>query len=690
MKVDKKYRLSFTKKASEIVKKMSLEEKVALMSGTVNVQSMLDDFSNPNADRHYNCYPYEAGGNKKYDIPSLKFCDGPRGVVTEKSTCFPVTMARGASFNTKLETEVGKAIGREIRAYDANFFGGVCINLPYNPGWGRSQEVYGEDDFHLGKMGSALVEGVQNENVIACIKHFAFNSMENSRFDVSVEADKRTEREVYLNHFKMCIDSGAASVMSAYNKYQGEYCGENKYLLTDVLRDEWDFDGFVVSDFAWGIRSTVPAVNAGLDIEMPNTNHYGEKLVKAVLNGEVDEELINKSATRIIRTLLAFKEAEDPQEYPRKVIGCVEHIELAKKVAEESITLIKNDGNLLPFSKDESKSIAVLGELGNTENIGDHGSSRVFPAYVVTPLAGITKEMPNASVTYNSGKNIDEAIKVAQNSDRVILVAGYRDFDEGEYVEPNEELGVAKENAIGGDRKDSLGLHDDEIELIKAVAKVNKNVVVVLIGGNMIRISEWSDLVPSILLAYYPGMEGGTAISEIIFGDVNPSGKLPFVVVKEDNQLPKVKWISNQQTYDYYHGYAKLEKENIIPDYYYGFGLSYTDFAISERAVTIVNDTLTASCKISNIGDREGKEVVQLYLGVESGATVDRPIKKLQGFEKVSLARGESKTIDITCPLESLKYYSDEGWKFEEGVTYAAYIGTSSNPKDLEKLIFTI
>jgi len=690
MKVDKKYRLTFTKKATEIVDKMSLEEKVALMSGNISVEDMLKDFENPNADVHYNSRPYPAGGNDKYKIPSLRFCDGPRGVVTEKSTCFPVTMARGATFNTELEKEVGKAIGREIRAYGGNFFGGVCINLPYNPGWGRSQEVYGEDDFHLGKMGSALVEGVQYENVIACIKHFAFNSMENSRFDVSIEADKRTEREVYLNHFKMCIDSGAASVMSAYNKYKGEYCGQNKYLLTDVLRKDWDFDGFVVSDFAWGIRSTVPAANAGLDIEMPNTNYYGENLVKAVKNGEVDEEKINKSAIRIIRTLLAFKETKDPEEYPRKVIGCVDHIKLANKVAEEAITLIKNENKILPFDKDDSKNILVLGELANTENIGDHGSSRVFPPYVVTPLEGITKDQLNSTVIYNSGKNIEDAVNIAKEADRIILVAGYRDFDEGEYIEPTEELGIDQENAIGGDRKESLGLHDEEIALIKAVSSVNKNLVVVLVGGNMIRISEWSDQVPAIVMAYYPGMEGGSALSSIIFGEVNPSGKLPFAIAKDDKDLPQVKWISNKQTYNYYHGYTKLEKENIAPQYYYGFGLSYTNFNISERAITIINDKLTASCKVSNIGSRSGKEVVQLYIGIENGGKIDRPIKLLKGFEKIEVEPGQSKTVDIICPLDSLKYYSEEGWVYEEGVTYAAYIGTSSDPKDLEKLIFTI
>ncbi|HAN95720.1 MAG TPA: glycosyl hydrolase, partial [Firmicutes bacterium] len=216
MKCTKEYRLRYTERAKEIVKGLTLEEKVSLMSGQVQLEQMIKDMTeDPN--KHYNYIPYPAGGIEEKGIPAMKFCDGPRGVVcgVGQSTCFPVTMLRGATFDVELEERVGRAIGKEIRAWGGNLFGGVCINLPYNPGWGRSQETYGEDSFHLGQMGSALVRGVQSENVIACVKHYAFNSMEISRFKVNVECDKRTEREVYLPHFKDCIDAGAASVMSA-------------------------------------------------------------------------------------------------------------------------------------------------------------------------------------------------------------------------------------------------------------------------------------------------------------------------------------------------------------------------------------------------------------------------------------------------------------------------------------------
>lgn len=685
---DKKYRLTFTKKAEKLVSKMSLEEKVYLMSGRVDLLSNLDIFENTSADNHYNDYPYPAGGNKRLGIPEMLFCDGPRGVVTEKSTCFPVTMARGATFNTDLEKKVGEAIGKEIRAYGANFFGGVCINTPYNPGWGRSQETYGEDNYHLGTMGSALVEGVQNHNVMACIKHFAFNSMENGRFKVSVEADKRTEREVYLDHFKMCIDSGAACVMSSYNKYQDVYCGQNKYLLNDVLRDEWDFDGFVVSDFVWGTRNTVNAANAGLNVEMCDTHFYGDNLVKAVKAGEVSETVIDKSVIEIVRTILAFSEAEDPQEYPRKIIGCVDHINLAKEVAEEAITLVKNEDKVLPFSKASSKKIAVIGELGNFENIGDHGSSRVFPDYVVTPLQGICNLMQDSTVSYCNGNDIAEAKKIASEADTVIVVAGYKDSDEGEYLAPMTSEGSLTK-PIGGDRKESLGLHKNEISLIKEISKENQNLAVVLIGGNMITINEWEKDVPAILMAYYPGMEGGTAIASILFGDVNPSGKLPFVVVKDEADLPSIDWLADVQKYDFYHGYTKLDHENIEADVPFGFGLSYTDFKLSDEAITVTSDEIIASCKVKNIGEVEGAEVIQLYIGAENSKVI-RPVKKLSGFNKINLLPNEDANVEIKCGFDRLKYYTESGWELEKGITYLAYIGTSSNIKDLQVLKFNL
>ena len=673
MKVNKKFRLAYTDKAQELVGQMSLEEKVYLMSGRVSMEEMLEDFK----VRHYNWRPYPAGGNERLGVPALKFVDGPRGVVSGNSTCFPVAMARGASFEPELEERIGHVIGKEVRAQGGNFFGGVCINLPYNPGWGRSQEVYGEESFHLGKMGAALVEGVQSENVVACVKHYAFNSMEWARFQVSVLADKRTEREVFLPHFKDCIDAGAGSVMSAYNLYHGTHCGHHDYLLNEVLKEEWDFDGIVVSDFAWGVKDTVEAANGGMDVEMCHTKFFGDKLVEAVRNGQVSEEKIDRAAVRIVRTLLAFEDANQNAVYRKNLIACPEHIALALEAAEKSMTLMKNEGNVLPFSKTATKRIAVIGELGSIGNIGDHGSSRVFPPYVVTALEGLQKLMPNAEVIFDNGEDVVQAQGLAKSVDAVVFVVGYDHDDEGESV-TNEDADLK----AGGDRK-SLGLHAKDVALIQAVGPMNKQSAVVLIGGNMIMIEEWKDAVSAILMAYYPGMEGGTAIAKTLFGDVNPGGKLPFVVPTSEEHLPQVDWDVHEIKYDYYHGYTRLDKLGITPSLPYGFGLSYTKFDISNAEFSVVEDQIKASCQVKNIGAVAGDEVVQLYIGF-SNSRVERPVKVLRGFKRVTLEPGQVVHVQISCPVEKVKWYNPatNGWELEH-MDYKVYIGNSSAPHDL-------
>ena len=685
MNCTKKKRLSYTDKAQKIVDEMTLEEKVHLMSGTVSLQNLMEDLKT--AGGHYNHIPYPAGGNEKYGLAPMSFCDGPRGVVcgTGKSTCFPVSMARGASFDTALEEEIGRAIGREVRGFGGNLFAGVCINLPYNPGWGRSQEVYGEDSFALGQFGAALVRGVQNEDVMACVKHYAFNSMEISRFKVSIDCERRTEREVYLPHFKDCVDAGAASIMSAYNLYKGTHAGHSDYLLRKVLKEEWDFDGFVMSDFVWGIKDTVEAGNGGQDMEMCCTMFFGDKLVQAVKDGLVSEVRINESALRIIRTILAFEDAykASGKNYGEEVIGCDEHIALALKSAQESMTLLQNSNNVLPFNKAETKKIAVIGKLGAKGNIGDYGSSRVFPAYVVTPVEGMEKICADSEVVFCDGSDIEQAKKAAREADAVVFVVGYDHDDEGEYVSGDQTSNYTE--SIGGDRVESLGLHSDEIELIKAVGPENKNSAAVLIGGNTIMITEWKDCVSAILMAYYPGQEGGTAIAQVLMGDVNPSGKLPFVLPVSESDLPQVKWDSTNQYYDYYHGYAKLEKENIEPLLPFGFGMSYTNFKAENQSFVVDGDRISASCTVTNTGKYAGTEVIQLYAGFKN-SKIDRPNKLLRGFSRVELEPGESKTVNISCPVEKFKYYNAVSSSFElEHMDYEMYIGTSSAEKDLLK-----
>ncbi|MBR5702496.1 MAG: glycoside hydrolase family 3 C-terminal domain-containing protein [Oscillospiraceae bacterium] len=682
MKCTKEYRLSFTSRAKNLVSRMTLEEKVFLMSGWVGTPY---DFPTPEdpKDRHYNFHPYGAGGCERLGLEPMLFCDGPRGVVsgTGKTTCYPVSMCRGAAFDPELEEEIGRAIGKEVLASGGNLFAGVCINLPYNPGWGRSQETYGEDCFAIGQLGSALVRGVQAENVIACVKHFAFNSMEFSRFKVSVDCSRRTEREVFLPHFRDCVDAGAASIMSAYNKYQGVHCGHNAYLLRKVLKEEWDFDGFVMSDFIHGVRATVEAANGGQDMEMCWTHFFGQKLVDAVRDGRVPEARIDDAALRIVRTLLAFQTARQEDGIPgTEVLNCSAHRDLALRAAREGITLMKNDG-MLPLDRGKIRRLAVLGKLAEKENIGDWGSSRVYPPYVVTPVEGHRRIAPDTELIFCDGSDLEAAKKAAREADAVVFVVGLDHGDEGEYVAP-QDLDPNQFETMGGDRKD-LGLHRDEINLILAAAPENENNIVVLMGGNTLLVEPWFDQVHSVLMAYYPRQEGGIALAEILFGDVNPSGKLPFVLPKRAEDLPAVDWDGENQWYDHYHGYTLLDKAGTAPLLPYGFGLSYTAFALSSPAFGVEGDQLWAKCRVKNTGDRDGDEVIQLYVGF-GNSSLDRPSKLLRGFSRVSLASGEENEVVIRCPLEKLAYYDPKESAFRlEHMEYPVYIGSSSDPRDL-------
>ncbi|MBR3595886.1 MAG: glycoside hydrolase family 3 C-terminal domain-containing protein [Clostridia bacterium] len=655
---DKKYRLSFTAEAEKLVEQMSLREKVVLLAGHCKWYQSMGIGS-------YNSFPYGAGGNDRLGISQMLFCDGPRGCVSGNSTCFPVTMARGATFDPELEERVGNAIAKEIRANGGNFFGGVCINVPYNPGGGRSQETFGEDSVHIGKMASALVKGVQDESVIACIKHFAFNSMENSRFWVNINADKRTEREIYLRHFKECIDAGAAAVMSSYNRYRGHFNGANNYLLRDVLKGEWDFDGFVVSDFFFGLHNTSGGMNAGLDVEMNIRRKYTYGNIKRALKkGKITENQINEASVRIVRTILAAENAKGDREYPKELIACEEHIALAKEVADKSITLIKNENGLLPLDVNKIRSIALVGDLADEENIGDNGSSQVHPPYIKTVKQAIEENYPEAHMTYIPTAEVKDRHYIIQHADAVILVCGMKHSDEGEYIV-----------VIGGDRKE-LGLKKKEVSMIKEVAELNKNTAVVLMGGNMIRMSEWHGEVSAVLMAYYPGMEGGTSIADVIFGKVNPGGKLPFVIGKKDSDFPEVRWQALEQYYGYYHGYKKLLRDNKTEDYPYGFGLSYTDFRISEPVLSHIDkDTAVFTVDVKNIGSREGSETVQLYIGYANSA-VERPVRELRDFRRVYLGAGESAQVKLSVRKADLSYYGENGFT-EEDITYIAYIGNS-------------
>ena len=683
------YRLSYTESAQKILDTLALDEKIFLMSGSESkkgVRGAIQDKTNT----HYNEKPYRAGGIEEKNIPPMLFADGTRGVVCgrEKYTCFPVTSMRGASFHPELEQQVGNAVAEEVLDAGGNLFGGVCVNLPYHPGWGRAQETYGEDPCLLGKMGAALVGGIQEKGVVACVKHFAFNSMENSRFKVSVQCSKRTEREVFLPHFKKCIEAGAGAVMSAYNSYDGIPCGHHDYLLDQVLKKEWKFDGFVMNDFLWGIKDTVEAVNGGMDMEMPATQFFGEKLLSAVREGKVEERRIDEAALRIIRTLLAHRDRIH-EEMARKTAEDVQpdwkrHASLALKCAREGITLLKNEGHILPIDLKEGRiKIAILGCLADKENIGDRGSSRVYAPYVVTLLQGLAAYRSQADLIYYSGEKASHCRRLAKEADYVIIVAGNDYSDEGECVANDGEDPAVKE--IGGDRIHGLGLKERDLSVIRAVAEVRKDAVVALIGGSTITMDEWHDSVGAILFLYYPGMEGGNAFAEVLFGKTNPGGKLPFVIPEKESDLPEMNWDTEKITYQYCHGYTLLEEKNKKPLYPFGFGLSYTSFRIRQIKSWQEEQRLCTSAVIENIGDREGSEVLQMYVSAEKSA-VTRPKYSLKDFQKVFLKPGQREKVVLSCSLEDLAYYDENTAKFVvEQIPYDVYVGTSSDKEKLQK-----
>ena len=647
---------------------MTLKEKVATMSGH-------DFFLLVIKDHKFGVRPYPGGGVERLGMPPFLFTDGPRGVILPGSTCFPVSMARGASWDVFLEERVGEVIGKECRAHGANLFGGVCINLLRHPAWGRAQETYGEESFHIGEFGAALVRGVQKHNVMATAKHYAANSIEYSRFKVDVQISERTLREVYLPHFKRCIEEECATVMSAYNKLRGEYCGHNSYLLRDILKGEWDFKGFVHSDWMNGLKNTIKGITGGLDVEMPRAKYYGRKLEKAINLGKVPIDLVDDSVRRILHTVLKFTTKEDPQNYGTELIGCDDHVKLAREVAEKSMVLLKNQGKILPFNTNKMESLAVIGPLADMKNTGDHGSSNIRQKNIITPLQGIKNSIGDRiQVIYNEGTNIAVAQQISQSADSVVVVVGYTFKDEGEYI-PRISRGL-------GDRT-NLGLKEDDIKLINAVVKVNEKCVVVLVGGSAILMEEWKEKVPSILMAWYSGMDGGHALANILFGKVNPSGKLPFTIPKDPAHLPYFDVYADEIEYGYYHGYTLMEKENIEPSFPFGFGLSYTEYAYKNIRVELKDKKFIVSVDITNIGAMEGEEIVQLYIGFEN-SIVDRPIKLLRGFKRVSLKPYETKSVSIEVKKKDLAWYNPENNTWEvENITYTIYIGASSRNKDL-------
>ena len=665
----------------------TLGEKVAMLSGRGFFRDYRED------GEVWGARPYRAGsGHERFGIPPLYFTDGPRGVARNRSTCFPCTMARGASFDADLEHRIGQAMGIEVKAQGCTLSGAVCMNLLRHPAWGRAQETYGEDSWHLGQMGAALGTGIQTHNVIATVKHFALNSIENARFKVDVRIDERALHEVYLPHFKIALDAGVASVMSAYNRVNGEYSGQNRYLLSHILRAEWGFEGFVHSDWVRGVYSPY-GVSAGLDIENPEPLIWGDKLLAAVEGGLVEPQAIDTACRRILSTQFRFMAAEDPlPEYPAALVAGAEHCGLALEAAEKSAVLLENSG-ILPFSMQVVRKLAVLGRLAAVENTGDNGSSRVRPPYCVTALQGLRAYLGDDGVSYVEDADAPGLSGALGSADAIVVVVGYTAMEEGEFIPGDIPLGEAdlhdqvqadltayrnsRPRAVGGDRA-SLDLPAAHVRLIEAAARSGKPVVVVIVAGSAVMVEGWRTKVGAILQTFYAGMEGGTALARLLFGDVNPSGKLPFTVARQAADYPEFDRDADAITYGYWHGYTKFDREGIVPRYAFGHGLSYTEFSYRGLRVQRLGGDIEVSVAVRNDGARAGDEVVQIYIGCPD-KTVIRPLKLLRGFDRVSLAPGQTRVVRIRVPLESLRWRDPKShcWRFEHG-RYRVLAGGSS------------
>jgi beta-glucosidase len=678
-----------------LVGSLSLTEKADQMRGTPKGNSQYTDI-------------FRTLDNTGKGIRGFRFRDGPRGVNLAAelpsgqngySTVFPVPSARGAAFDMDLEFRIGQALGDETQASGNNLLLAPTVNILRHPAWGRAQETYGEDAFLLGRLGTALVAGVQ-QYVPACAKHFAANNIENGRGSADAMMDEQTLREVYARHFEMIVkDGGVACVMASYNLVNGTHSTQNAHLLTDLLRTDYGFKGFVLSDW-WAMpggrdvnadtasANAGEAVKAGLDMELPWALNFLQLESVTGSGRALMESDITRSASRIIEQKLRFKIAklsDTPGLAAPKTMksgsgsieGNAEHIALAHEAAQKSMTLLKNDGGVLPIKRDSVHSIAVIGaavsytvadtsdqnngmiNFATDARLGDLGSSRAFadPAKSSGPFAGI-KKAAGAGVSVVSGSDAS----LADAADFVVVVAGLTPQDEGEeYTRAGDRSNFALDGKSGGSAQNNL---------IMQVAQKGKPMVVVLEGGSVIDMP-WLAQVPAVVMAWYPGMDGGNALGELLFGDANFSGKLPVTWPKRWEDEPTFS-SGTTTTMDYYLGYRYFDHGSIEPLYPFGFGLSYTSFEYANLQVPCSevskNGVVEISADVTNTGKAKGDEVVFVFVSYPS-THARRSQKELKGFYRVSLDAGQTKRVTIPLRVSDLKYWdmASNAWQIESG-----------------------
>jgi beta-glucosidase len=662
--------------AAALLAELTGEEKLWLLDGDDDFWAGLAEMS-----AGYNLRPIVMGAVDRLGIPGLRFSDGPRGVVMGQSTAFPVSMARGATWDVVLEEQVGLAIGREMRAQGANFFGGVCINLPRHPAWGRIQETYGEDPLLLGSFGAALVRGVRR-NAMAVAKHYALNSMENARFKVDVEASDAVLHEVFLPHFRRVVEEGVDGIMTSYNSVNGQWAGQNEVLMEGILRGQWGFAGVTVSDFIWGLRDPGLSLRAGLDVEEPFRQQRAQALPDLLASGAVSWDDVDRAGRRILRTQLAFYAADREEAPAPSVVFSAEHLELARTVSRASIVLLKNapvDGTpLLPLSVATLSSVAVAGRLADVPNTGDHGSSDVRSPSVVTALAGLTGALPGVRLLRPADDSPAAAGEAARDASVAVVVVGYTAEEEGEYVgddattdpallalyPPSAGADASMANsamvgAMGGDRA-SLRLLPSDVAVIQAVAAANPRTVVVIVTAGAVITEEWRASVPAVLIGWYGGVSGGHALADVLLGVVDAAGRLPYSIPADESHLPYFDREATSIVYDKWFGQRLLDRDGVAAAFPLGFGLSYTSFTLNGVAVTPVSgESFTATVRVTNTGSRDGRHVIQLYGVVEAD---DFPRRVLLGFAPVLVAAGATETVKVTGSVRPLLRWTGDGF----------------------------
>lgn len=683
--VTDKEKVQMEKRIEKLIKKMTLEEKVGLLHGNSK---------------------FYVAGVERLGIPEWSLSDGPHGVRAEinrhdwayagwtndSASYFPTGTAFAAAWNPELAYRRGEVLGEEARWRKKDVLLGPGVNIIRSPLCGRNFEYMSEDPYMNSVLAVAYIKGLQSRDVACSVKHFAVNNQETNRTTVDVECSERALREIYLPAFKAAVqEGGALTVMAAYNKFRGEFCAENNYLVRKILRNEWGFDGVYVTD--WGAaHSTIPSMEAGLDLEMGTLIdkyedwYYANPLIEAVKSGKIPMSLVDEKVGDVLRVMIKTNVLDPKKRFGPGSMNTKEHQQATYDAAAEAIVLLKNQNNLLPLDFSSIKSLAVIGDNATRKHSNGGLSSEIKAVYEVTPLEALRAKWGDkvdirfaqgyeklstfvegsnngqssgtfSSKTQESDALLKEAVEVARTSDVALLVCGLNhDYDTESFDRLNMDIPYG------------------QVELIQEVVKANPRTIVVMIAGSPLNMAAVDICSPAIVWAWFNGMEGGNALVDVLSGKVNPSGKMPFTTPVSLDQSPAHalgnfpgRDLKVNYEEDILVGYRWFDTKGLPVVYPFGYGLSYTTFDYSnlntDKETYDQADTIQATFTLTNTGDREGAEVAQLYVS-DPVCSVMRPVKELKGFKKVFLKPGESRRITLDIPVSSLAFYSEAQSQF--------------------------